>query len=66
MHMIHDREVSQCKLIVNGDQSEANKHQQDRVNDHLMICRCVKQNLFYILKCPHRGTAKYTQNDEIK
>lgn len=55
------------KLIVNGDQSKANKHQQDRVNDHLMICRGVnKQNVFYIFKCPHRGTAKYTQNDEIK
>lgn len=54
------------KYTVNGDQSEANK-QQDRVNDHLMICRGVnKQNLFYIFKCPHRGTAKYTQNDEIK
>ncbi len=56
---------NKCKTD-GGWKSEQNKQttknsNTQRVNDHLMICRGVnKQNLFYIFKCPHRGTAKYT------
>lgn len=40
------------------------KH-KPRVMDHLMIFRSKLNNhLFYSLKCPHGGTAKYTQNED--
>lgn len=40
------------------------KQKQKRVTDHLMIFRSKLNNhLFYSLKCPHGGTAKYTQNE---
>lgn len=47
--------VSECK---------SQKH-KPRVMDHLMIFRSKLNNhLFYSLKCPHGGTAKYTQNED--
>lgn len=42
---------------------ETNKKKKG-VTDHLMIFRSKLNNhLFYSLKCPHGGTAKYTQNE---
>lgn len=42
-------------------QMTAHKH-ETKVMDHLMIFRSKLNNhLFYTLKCPHGGTAKYTQ-----
>lgn len=40
------------------------KH-KTKVMDHLMIFRSKLNNhLFYTLKCPHGGTAKYTENED--